>query len=458
MPDHGTAAGGRRVATGSSRRASPLVVLAVLIPLLTVAALLLVQPPEPSGGARPPAASPLTRATLVCPAALPGTTEVRVGHTDPRVRGTVTTRVGRQGPVRLAGGPATVPSREPLVLVAEGQVAPGLLAGRGDAAAATRCGDPLPDQWFTGVSAGPEHASVLTLVNPDAGSAVADVTVLGPTGPVEAARLRGVTVPGRGVATFDLAEVIPSRELMALRVQVTRGRLGAHVVDRVEEIGGGAASAGWLPAQPGPATTSYLLGIGDRAERSLVLANPGDDEARAELRVVTRRSEFTPAGAEEVRIEPGTIEVVDVGDLFAGRTAEAAVGLRVESTVPVTATLRAAGDGSLTHAVAGEFLTDRAAAMVPAGPARLTLAGADALGVATVTTRDRAGRRLAQQRVEVGPGRAAVADLPEATGYVEVDLDRTGAVASVEVGDDVVLPLTGLVLTGQVPDVAPAIG
>lgn len=451
---------GRRAAPDASRRPSPLTVLAVLIPLLTIGALSLVRPAEEPVAARPPTDADLTRTTLVCPAALPGTTEVVVGHADPGARGRVATRIGQDGDVRLAGGRATTTSQDPLVVVAEGDLAPGLLAGRGGDGSATACGEPQPDQWFTGLSAGAEHSSELTLVNPDRGSAVADITVLGPTGPVEVPQLRGVTVPGGEAATYDLADVAPSRDVLALRVQVTRGRLGAHVVDRVDELGEGARSADWLPRQGAPATTSYLLGLGEgEGDRTLTVANPGDDEARVGLRLVTERSELAPADVEEVRVRPGATEVVDLGELLAAPAAKGTVGLRLESSVPVTASLRSFVADDVSYATTGAVVEQRAAAVVPRGAKRLVLGGADALGVATVVTRD--GKKAPERRrVEVGPGKGAVVDLPDAATYVEIRLARTSAVASVEVAADglAVLPLAELVLTGRVPDVIPALG
>lgn len=457
-PSHGTR---RRTAAATSRRPTVVTLLAVLLPLLTVGALSLVRAPAEPSGVRPPTDARLSRTTLVCPRALPGATEVRVGHTDPRARGSLETRLATDEPLRLRGGSATTDADGPLVVVGEGDLAPGLLAGRGGDGVATTCEEPAPDQWFTGVTAGAEHSSVLTLVNPDGGAAVADVTVLGPTGPLDVPRLRGITVPGRDTVSLDLADVAPTRDDLAMRVQVTRGRLGVHVTDFVDEVGEGARSADWLPSQAEPATTSRLLGLGQQeGERTLVLANPGDDEARVDVQVVTTRSEFAPAGLDEVRVAPGSVEVVDVGDALGGRVAEGATGLLVESSRPVTAGLRSVVDGDLSHAVTGARIEERAAAVVPAGPKRLHLAGADSVGVAVVLARGADGGRLERQRVEVGPGSGAVVDLPAEARLVDVRLDRTGAVAAVEAADGglAVLPLSELVLTGQVPDVVPALG
>jgi hypothetical protein len=76
-----------------------------------------------------------------------------------------------------------------------------------DPAGTTACVEPEPEAWFTGVGAGPEHSSVLELVNPDKGPAVADVTVLTPTGVADVSALRGIRVPGASSLTFDLGRL-----------------------------------------------------------------------------------------------------------------------------------------------------------------------------------------------------------------------------------------------------------
>ncbi|WP_442940283.1 DUF5719 family protein [Nocardioides sp. B-3] len=72
----------------------------------------------------------------------------------------------------------------------------------GDASAVACAVPPVPSSGSPGVGAAPEHSSTLELVNPDGGPAVADVTVLGPSGPVDVPALRGVTVPGGRTMRF----------------------------------------------------------------------------------------------------------------------------------------------------------------------------------------------------------------------------------------------------------------
>lgn len=455
---------GRRAAVAQSRRPSLPTLLAVVLPLLTVVSLTLVGSPGEPDPVRAPQAAPLSRTTLVCPAPA-GDDVVGVAHADEELAGTLQQRVPDGGPVELRPGRLSILDRArtqgAVALVAEGELAPGPLAGRWGAAGAVACAPPAPESWFTGLAAGAERASVLELVNPDGGPAVADVTLLTPTGPKEVAQLRGIRVPGRSSLSVDLGEVVPTRQALALQVVVARGRLGADVRDVADPIGPGATTTSRIPAQVAPTTTAYLLGLEKGSgEPVLTLANPGTDEARVALEVVTDRSEFSPEGVEEIRVAPGSVEVVSLQEVLGADAAAGVTGLLVRSTQPVTSTVRGVVQGMPVHLTAGEPVADRAGAVVPRGPKRLVVAGADALGTARVVARDAAGRVVLDRLVEVDPGRSTGVDLPDAAQVVVVRMDKAAAVLAVRtrVPRPSVVPLAPLQLTGQVPDVRPALG
>lgn len=451
---------GRRAATSASRRPSPTVVLCVLVPLLTVGALALVQRHSVPDLTRGPASTSLTRATLVCPSAVPGARAAAVANADPDVAGQVDVGDGGTGLDLGAGEVARTRSEASLVIRGEGEIAPGLVAGRSAPTAATACVTPQPEVWFTGVGAGPEHRSVLELVNPDGGPAVADITVLGPDGVLDVPALRGVSVGGNSTERLELADVVPTRDELSLHVQVTRGRLASSLLDTVEDLGTDEVARDWLAGQVEPAATSYLLGLGaGKGERVLAVANPGEDEVRVEIRLVAARSEFAPAGIAELTVPPGVTSTVDLSKVLEGEAARDALGVRVDATGPVTSAVRTLVDGDLVHAVAGVRLAERAAVVVPTGPKRVVLAGITRVGEVTVVMRTASGRVLDPEVVDLDVGAAARIRLPAKAVYVEVQLARTSAVGIIELGPrgPAVLPLEPLVLGGQVADVRPAL-
>jgi hypothetical protein len=445
----------------AGRRPSPLAVLAALIPLLTIAALAVVRPAEAPDLRQAPSDAPLSRSTLVCPAALPGAARLALASAG-GTSGELATRVGRtDGTERLADGATTLTERRPVVVTGEGELAPGLLGSRSGGGAATRCLEPRPEQWFTGLGAAAEHSSVLALTNPDRGPAVADVVVLGAEGVMDVPALRGVRVTGGRTTRLDLADVMPTRDALAIGVTVTRGRLGVHVEDDVDPVGGDPARREWLPGQAAPAESSYVAGLGGKpGDRTLTVANPGDSEVRVELRLVTGESEFAPAGLDEVEVDPQSVTEVDLTRVLRGRLARGARALRLDASAPVTAGLRTSVGPDLSLATAGSPVAAQAGAALPPGGKRLVVAGASAPGVLTWQAWDADGRELVEDdRVEVDPGTARRIPVPRAAVRLVVELSRASAVVSVEVGPPglAVLPLEELVTTSEVPQVRPAL-
>ncbi|RYB91480.1 hypothetical protein EUA06_09150 [Nocardioides glacieisoli] len=452
--------GRRRVAEAAGRRPSPLTVLALAIPLLTVAALALVRPAESPPTSYAPTSAALDRATAVCPARLPGADDLRLGSTG-LGSGDLALRVGRDDDTTtIDGGIGSVTEREPVVANGSGDLATGLVVTRSGAGSAVGCDRPVPEQWFTGVGASAEHSSTLTLVNPDKGPAVADVTVWDGSALVDVPALRGVRVPGGGTASFDLGEVVPSRDALALRVQVSRGRLASSVVDQVDPVGRDRPVREWLPSQAAPATTSYVAGVGTpAADRTLTLANPGDSEVRVTLELVSEESEFAPSGLEEIALAPASVSEVDLSGVLRGRKAEGVQAIRVEATGPVTASLRSRISDDLAISTAGPVITEEAAVALPAGAKRLVVVGATAPGVLTLQAWDEDGEAVvSERRVELDPSTAARVRLPDDAVLALVRLDRTEGVVSLEVSDRglSVLPLAPLATTSEVADVRPA--
>ena len=455
-----TGGGRRRVAEVARGRPSPLTILAVAIPLLTVAALGLVRPAEQPPTSYAPSGAPLDRSTAVCPPRLPGADVLRFGSTG-LVSGDLALRVGRDDDTQsLVTGVAERSERSSVVVDGSDDLAAGLVVSRSGAGSAVGCDRPSPERWFTGVGASAEHASTLTLVNPDKGPAVADVTVWDGSGPVDVPALRGVRVQGGRSASFDLSEVAPNRDALAVRVQVSRGRLASSVVDVVDPVGRDRPVREWLPAQAEPATTSYVAGVGTTpADRALTLANPTDSEVRVALELVTEESEFTPSGVEEVTLEPASVSEVDLSGVLRGRTAEGVQALRLDATGPVTASLRTRTPTDLALSAAGPLVESATAAALPAGAKRLVVVGATAPGVLTLQAWDEDGGVVVRERrVELDPATSARLRLPGEAVLALARLERTGAVVSLEVSDRglSVLPLAELETTSQVPDVRPA--
>ncbi|WP_432477003.1 DUF5719 family protein [Nocardioides sp. GXQ0305] len=454
---------GRRTAT--PRRVSPTGVLAVVLPLLTVGALWLVQPETTQTPERPADVVPVQQADLVCPPAIEREPEVAIAPAGKLEGGSaaVDDGTGEQEDVDLSSDAVTTLSgRDGATFVrARGEVSAQLLAARfqPDGLAASECVLPRPEYRFTGVGADADHASVLQLANPDSGPAVADVTVLGRNGPVDVPELRGLTVQGGRTVEVDLTQAAPTREELALDVVVSRGRLGVTLADSTPPLGTRRLTRDWLPASGEPATEQLLLGLVEGEGRDwLSLANPGEDEVRVEVRIVTEDASFVPEGLDEVSVAPGSLEQVPITAELRAEVQDGALGLELRSTGPVTAGLASVVEGDRVLAPVVSRVGSPITSLVPPGRSSLVLAGAERAGVAVVEAYDD-GKRLSQKRVELTEGSGGRVELPEDASLVRVTPRRTSVAASlVSTGDGAtVLPLQELVRTTLVPDVRPGL-
>jgi len=443
-------------------------VVAAAFPVVCLAALLLTRPGTGTTGAdvrHEPERTALTSASVVCPSTIgPGPSVGVTTLTD----ATGDVQAGLGGEVRpVQVGPQQVSSVDqadgPVVVTGSGDLAPALVAGRSSATplTATDCRPPTAEQWFTGLGSGATHGSVIELVNPNEGRAVGDVVLWSQSGPLDVPELLGVSVPGGEGVKLDLGEIVPRRGELMARVTTSRGRLAVDVADSVDELGTGLVASDWLAPQPAPSSRNLLLGLARGAgDRTLVLGNPGDDEVRVTVKVVTPRAVFAPAGLEPVTVAPGSSKPVTLTELLAEATDQGAIGLLLESTGPVTANLRQLAGNDLSEVAPAAPLAAETAALVPAGKARLLLADPAGVGLATVVALDSSGAELATEQVELAADTGATVALPEGTVLVRVTPERTSVRAALLVTAAkgvAVVPLRELLVDGLVPDVRPAL-
>jgi hypothetical protein len=448
------------------RRIDLTTALALALPLVVALLLVVVRPDPPALKRTSPTTSELTASSVICPSALDG----RSGN-ESTLR--VASASGASGSLSLAsdGGASSVtvaPDRvadvagrdTPVVVRGEGDLAPGILAGLFSSRPLTglNCAPVVASQWFTGVGAGPTHASVLELTNPNPGPAVADVEVLGDEGRLDVPALRGIAVEGNSFVRLDLGTVVPRTGDLALHVVVERGQLGVAVRDRGERLTGGTSTEDWLPAQQRPGRRNLMLGLQpDPGRHTLTVANDQDDQVTATLRLVTPSAVFTPGGVDPIVVPPHSVVRTYLDELLASDVAKDAVGIEVDTDRAVTASLRSVVGGDLSILTPGRRVFTPTTVLVPTGDKRLVLAGADAVGVAVVVARSASGKELLNERVSLAPDRGAVVDLPGRAALIEVSPQRTalrGAVLATGNGSAVVR-LRELVRAGAVPAVAP---
>lgn len=454
---------GRRIAAVvPTGRLTPAVGLAIAAPLITLLAVLVQAPSDPQSEVPPEPASrePLVSQRIGCPGSASGSGPVVLASAaeDDADGAVALRRAGRDdgGDVPVEPGrTARVPQPQGEVIVSATRgLAAGLFGARLGARSARECAAPEGEAWFVGAGAGGEHLSRITLVNPDAGTAVADLVLWGSDGQLDATSTLGITVPGGGSRTLDLEQSAPHRDEVAVRVVVSRGRLVAMASDSLA-TGAGSASRDGLPATAPPAESLLVPGLPRTASsRVLTVLNPGEEAARVTVEIVGARSTFAPVGLEEISVPAGRAVTTDLTDALLAAGDEDA-SLRVASDVPVAAGLRHVVAGDLVHQPAVPFASGAAGAVVPPGSQRtLVLSAGEAAGLAEVTF---VGARGGARKVRLRPGISTSVAVPGSATAVVVraEVEYAGAVRAGGPGATL-LPLRPLVTDKLVPSVRPA--
>ncbi len=206
---------------------------------------------------------------------------------------------------------------EPLVVRALGGSAGSLeveqvTAPAGGGLTGHRCGAAATRLWFTGGSTQVGNTTVLQLVNPDSTPTLVDVSVLSRAGRAGEEAGRGLLVPPASVLTVPMNDLVPDRDLLAVEVVASRGRVaGSLTVSRRK--GRVSYGAEQVPASAGPAVLQVVPGVPAGAGgRVLVLSNPGDQTAVAALTLTGGDGQQDPPGLAAVTVPAGRSVTVDL--------------------------------------------------------------------------------------------------------------------------------------------------
>lgn len=453
---------GRRIAARTSGRPRAGTVIAVAAPVVTALALLVQSPADTQVDAatHAPTARALSAADLTCPGSAQGPAVLASAAEGPG--GSVDWRApasDARAPVPLApGGTATVADPRPLLVRGAGELAGGLFGARfhNGRPGAAECATPGGVRWFVGAGAGAAHLSTLTLTNPDAGPAVADVTVWSVGGQLEEIESRGLTIPGGASSSLELEKLAPNADELAVRVVVARGRLTSSMSDAHGEVGGPARTDA-LAATAAPSRRQLLPALTRKASsRVLTVVNPGRDEARITVSLVGARSTFAPAGVEEIRVPAGRVVVTDLTAALGTALEAEDAALLVESSVPIASGLRATvGDDLVHHPAVPVRAGTSAAVLPPSGGSSVVVTAGEVAAQVTLTWAGAAGDPTV---LKLLPGTTEAFDAPAGARFVTVESSTPYAAAvRIAAGNGAaVLPLRPLVTELLVPAVRPA--
>lgn len=187
--------------------------------------------------------------------------------------------------------------------------------------AALTCPTPSAESWFVGGATVLGTSSELLLVNGEPTVATVDVTVWSSTGRADPRPGRGIRVPPRTRVAVPLDRLAPDRDLLALRVAATTGRVASAL--RVVRVDGRTPlGTDWVPPSPGPARESVVPGLPQGpGRRTLLVTNPGDVATTVTAELTTDDGQLVPDDLRAVEVPAGTSLALDLSDALTGTPA-----------------------------------------------------------------------------------------------------------------------------------------
>ena len=203
--------------------------------------------------------------------------------------------------------------------------------------AGARCAAPATDQWFTGPGPASADELDLYLTNVDAQPAFVDLAALSGDGPLDTVDGRGIRVDPRttrivkiGKSAEGLGDAVRGAVDLTLRVRAGGGRVAASLRARIGEGKG----IEWLPRAHPPAASLLVPGVPDGAgKRRLLVAVPGESDARIEVRVITTEGAYAPYGQDVLDAPAKTVTSVALDRALLGKAA----AVRLTSDRPIVA-------------------------------------------------------------------------------------------------------------------------
>lgn len=259
--------------------------------------------------------------------------------------------------VKSAAGPYTIKAAGALAGGLEVEQTTVATKGSDKGMAGVRCAAPGTDLWFLGTGPAAAKSIDLFLTNVDAESTAVDVEAMSGEGPLDTSDGHGIPIDpfrtkviGIGRSPDGLGSIVESARVLALHVQATTGRVAASVRIRTGK------GVDWAPLAPRPATSLVVPGIpGGAGSRQLLVAVPGEFDAKVNVQAITANGAFAPQGQDTLDAPAQTVTPLDLDHALAGKVA----AVRLTSDQPITAGFSAQAGDDVAYG----------AAVPPLGPA-----------------------------------------------------------------------------------------
>lgn len=284
----------------------------------------------------------------------------------------------------------------------------------GKALSVASCPPTVDESWFIGLGSSDKHTSIVQLTNLSDVLAVADISLWGTAGPIEAVGGDGIVLEPQESRLINVSDLATGESEVAVRVERRRGAFSVTAFDGSTGVFGGADVQAPTRA---PRRDQVVGGLPAALhQRTLLVANPATTTSRLSVSVMGPRGTFVPKELAAVRVPAGRVTAL---------TLPASVGsdgasIRLVSEQPVAAVVRVA-EGKTDYAYVGSVHSLDGPAVLPVdlgsgtGRPRLTVSAPRGKASVTVTGFDAGMKQLGKESVDVRAGATVNISLAQLT-------------------------------------------
>ena len=226
-----------------------------------------------------------------------------------------------------------------VVIDAQGVTPVSFQVRSGKWAGASLCSASTASQWFVGGTADVTTQGKLLLVNSGLSNAVADIEIWNESG---SELTRSVTLKADSQATIGLDSLSPGSRELVIHVITRSGRLSAFLSDErgrgLKALGGDLINSVEAPAKIVniPAIPHLVRSVGKgktTLSHTLRILNPGEFDAKIDVKVISTDGSFIPVGFENKSIARGKVLSLKLNP----NMAPGKFGISISSDQPIVA-------------------------------------------------------------------------------------------------------------------------
>ena len=237
-------------------------------------------------------------------------------------------------------------TKKSLLVDGGGVTAVSVLKGTSGWLAAVNCSISDGDDWFVGGTASVSSKGFIEVVNSGLSTAIVDFKIYSS----KAATVVSKNIPANSVSYVLLDSLAPGEDAIAIEAITRAGRVSIFELDN-RKSGLHAIGGDYVSPAPAPTKTVIIPNIPTvkgKVGQTLRVVVPGNVDANLKATIFSSDGSFAPSGVDGSSVASGSVKDIT----FTPVVADSSYSMRIDSDVPISASVLSTSNGDLIWSTA----------------------------------------------------------------------------------------------------------